>query len=80
MLPPATIEENILKVLVWLNEDHSRYPVVGQRALDAANKLGVSFAEVNVANRRIRFGIANLEAPKPKLIKPVKNELKTTAV
>jgi hypothetical protein len=66
MLPPATKEENITKVLDWLNDDHSRYPVVGQRALDAAKELSVTFAEVNVANRRIRFGIASLEKPKSK--------------
>jgi hypothetical protein len=66
MLPPATEEKNILRVLDWLNEDHSRYPIVGQRALDAATELKVSFAEVNVANRRIRFGISSLKTPKAK--------------
>jgi hypothetical protein len=82
MLPQAPKEENVLKVLDWLNEDHSRYPVVGQRALEAAKELGVTSAEVNVANRRIRFGLAKLITPKekPKLIKPAKNEPKPNTV
>jgi hypothetical protein len=60
MLPPAVKEENVLKVLDWLSEDISRYPITGQKALDASVVLTVSFAEVNIANRRIRFGLMPL--------------------
>lgn len=70
MLPPAVKEENVLKVLDWLSEDPSRYPVTGQNALDASVKLEVSFAEVNIANRRIRFGLVTL------IKKPVIKEVK----
>lgn len=72
MLPPAVQESNIAKVLQWLNEDHSRYPVVGQRAMEAATVLGVTSAEVNIANRRIRFGLEQLQIIPPRPIKPVK--------
>ena len=60
MLPPVTSEENVQKVINWILEDVSRYPVTGQRALNAANELGVSYGETNIANRRIRFGLVPL--------------------
>jgi hypothetical protein len=77
MLAPPVLEENILKVLAWLNENSDSYPLVGQRALDAAKELEVSFAEVNTANRRIKFGLVQLEpVKKPK--KPVELKKEVT--
>jgi hypothetical protein len=76
MLAPPVLEENILKVLAWLNENSNSYPLVGQRALDAAKELEVSFAEVNTANRRIKFGLVQLEpVNKPKKPAELKKEV-----
>ena len=82
MLPPAIVEKNVIKVLNWLNEDITRYPILGQKALEAAKVLEVSFAEVNIANRRIKFGLVPLtQKPVIKEVKPtgpktIKSEVK----
>lgn len=63
MLPPVANEENISQVIIWIQKNPEKYPLVGQRALDASIELNVSFAEVNIANRRIKFGLVSLTEP-----------------
>ena len=68
-LSPDT-EANISKVLDWYNEDITRYPCNGSKAVELANTLEIVPSEVNIATRRIALGLVQLA--KPKNIKLVK--------
>ena len=59
----AVNEENVQKVVEWLQRNPEDFPAIGVIAYRLASSLAVTAVEVNIANRRLVLGLAPKTAP-----------------